>query len=92
METARALHATGGDVYVTARDQAKGQAVLDDIKATSQGKGKLHLLELELDSLQSVRKLVQDFQIHSKQLHVLVNNAGEVILPFSSPWSQLNGI
>lgn len=41
---------------------------------TSQGK--VELLKLELDSLQSVREGAAEFLKRSKQLNVLINNAG----------------
>lgn len=41
IETARALHATGADVYITARNTAKAVAALDSIRSRSDGKGKL---------------------------------------------------
>lgn len=76
VETARALHETGADIYVTARDQTKAQSAIDDILKSSSGKGKLEILHLELGSLQSVREFAADFPRHSKQLNVLINNAG----------------
>jgi len=80
VETARALHATGAHLFLTVRDTKKGEDVIKDIlsKNNSNGssKGKIELLNLELDSLQSVRDCVADFHSKSKQLNVLINNAG----------------
>jgi NAD(P)-dependent dehydrogenase (short-subunit alcohol dehydrogenase family) len=77
VETARALHATGADVYFTARDLQKGAATREDILKTSGGKGRLEIIELNLDSLESVRKAAKAFLQQSNTLNVLVNNAGE---------------
>jgi len=76
VETVRALHATGADVYLTARDLRKGQATREDILTTSHGRGRLEIIELNLDSLESVRNAAKHFLQKSSVLNVLVNNAG----------------
>ena len=76
VETARALHSTGADLYVTARDLSKAQGVVDGILASSHSPGKVQLLELNLDSLDSVRECASSFLSKSKQLNILINNAG----------------
>jgi NAD(P)-dependent dehydrogenase (short-subunit alcohol dehydrogenase family) len=76
-ETARALHATGADVFITARDLAKAKEVVEEIRSKSDGNGKLEIIEMEMRSLKSVKAAAQEFLARSKQLHVLVNNAGE---------------
>lgn len=78
VETAAALHATGADVYFTARDLQKGAATQKDILSRSAGKGKLEVIEMDMDSLDSVRQAVKDFLEKSSTLNVLVNNAGEL--------------
>jgi NAD(P)-dependent dehydrogenase (short-subunit alcohol dehydrogenase family) len=77
VETARALHATGGTVFVTGRDVAKTQAVIDEIYASDpENKAPIHLLEMKLDSLESVRSAAEEFLTKSDRLNVLINNAG----------------
>ncbi|KAK2756874.1 ww domain-containing oxidoreductase [Colletotrichum kahawae] len=77
LETARALHSTGATIYLGVRDLTRGQTAVDDIKSTNpDSKGSLHLVELSLDSLASVRKAAADFTARSKQLNILVLNAG----------------
>lgn len=76
VETARALHATGADVYFTSRDPKKGQATKADIASRSNGKGQLEVTDMDMDSLESVRRAVKSFLSQSDKLHVLVNNAG----------------
>lgn len=74
-ETARALHVTGADVYITVRDVAKGEEVAKDI--LSDGKpGKVQVIKLDLGSLESVRQGVKEFLSKSDKLNVLINNAG----------------
>lgn len=44
-------------------------------------KGKIDVLKLELDDLQSVRECAADFLSKSKQLNVLITNAGIMACP-----------
>lgn len=60
---------------MTARDMEKGEAVQKDILATSQDKGKLELLHMELGSFASIRAGVAEFLKKSDKLNVLINNA-----------------
>ncbi|KAK1999774.1 short-chain dehydrogenase [Colletotrichum falcatum] len=79
-ETARALHVAGADVYMTVRDIAKGEQVAKDI--LSDGKpGKVDVIQLDLGSLESVRRGAKDFLSKSDRLNVLVNNAGVMACP-----------
>ncbi|KAI4145110.1 MAG: hypothetical protein LQ340_006415, partial [Diploschistes diacapsis] len=50
IETVRALHATGADVYMQVRNMDKGKKVLEDIRSTSKGNGKLELFTMDLSS------------------------------------------
>ena len=74
-EIAKALATAGADVYLTARDAAKGQAVVDEILKAQPG-GKVQLLHLELGSLQSVRDCAAAFLKQSQELTLLICNAG----------------
>jgi len=76
VETARALHHAGADVYMTVRKMAQGETVRQNILASSPGKGKLELIDLDLSSLNSVRTGAAAFLSKSKQLNVLITNAG----------------
>ncbi|KAF2727665.1 NAD(P)-binding protein [Polyplosphaeria fusca] len=78
VETARAMKATGAHVFVTARDLGKAQKVLADILEP----GKLDLMLLKLDSLQSVRSFTAEFlQKSGGRLNILINNAGVMRTP-----------
>jgi NAD(P)-dependent dehydrogenase (short-subunit alcohol dehydrogenase family) len=81
VETARALHATGAHLFLPVRDVKKGEAVVQDILANSEGKGKIDLLPLDLTSLQSVRQCVTDFLQRSQKLNVLILNAAVMATP-----------
>ncbi|KAH7053416.1 short-chain dehydrogenase [Macrophomina phaseolina] len=76
LETARALHATGATIYLGVRSVSKGEATKASIEADSPGHGAIHILELALDNLASVRKAAAAFLDQSQRLDVLVNNAG----------------
>ncbi len=76
--TALALAEKGADVVLVCRDEARGQAVLDEVKARGGGKGELYLADLS--SQASIRKLAADFKTKHDRLHVLVNNAGAIFM------------
>ncbi|RKL43026.1 hypothetical protein BFJ70_g4723 [Fusarium oxysporum] len=74
-EIARALHASGADVYITVRDMAKGLEVAQKISADRHA-AKIEVIQLDLTSSDSVRHAAAAFLKKSKSLHLLVNNAG----------------
>jgi len=83
-ETARALHATGATVYITVRDAAKGQKVIDDIlKSDLTNKAPIHMIEMTLDDLGSVRQCAEAFLKQSDRLNLLICNAGVMATPFA---------
>jgi NAD(P)-dependent dehydrogenase (short-subunit alcohol dehydrogenase family) len=72
-------HVTVGmTVYLGIRDLERGKKVVDDIMQNPDptNKAPLHLVELNLDSFESVRAAAKDFLSKEKTLNVLVNNAG----------------
>lgn len=76
-EVARAIRLTGADVFITARDIAKGKQVAQEL--LSDGKpGKVEVIQIDLGSLGSVRGGAQKFLPKSgNKLNVLINNAGK---------------
>jgi NAD(P)-dependent dehydrogenase (short-subunit alcohol dehydrogenase family) len=80
VETARALHTTGADIYITARDIQKGAQVAEDIR--SDGVGRLEVIKMELDSFESIRTAARTFLGKSDRLNVLINNAGNFSIMF----------
>jgi NAD(P)-dependent dehydrogenase (short-subunit alcohol dehydrogenase family) len=84
VETAHALHATGAHLFLTTRDVQKGQKVVDTILAEKVPTGgKVELIQLKLDDLQSVRECAAAFLQRSKQLNILILNAGIMACPDS---------
>jgi NAD(P)-dependent dehydrogenase (short-subunit alcohol dehydrogenase family) len=76
--TARELAKLGATVVAVGRDEAKGKATVDEIKAVSHNDN-VHLLLCDLSSQASVRALAHDFKSKFTELHVLVNNAGVIL-------------
>ncbi|KAL6405503.1 WW domain-containing oxidoreductase [Ilyonectria robusta] len=83
LETARALHATGATVFITARDAAKAQKAMDEIlKGDGVKSGApIHAIEMRLDSLESVRAAAKAFLGQSDKLNLLILNAGIMCTP-----------
>ena len=77
VETARALATTGATLYLTARDLGKAKSVLGSLLEQSH----VHLLKLELNSLESVRACATEFLSKCKTLNILINNAGVMATP-----------
>ena len=77
--TSLGLAQMGATVVMVCRDRTKGEEAQNEIK-TKSGNDAINLLLAELSSQDSIRQLVENFQQHYTQLHVLVNNAGGVNL------------
>jgi NAD(P)-dependent dehydrogenase (short-subunit alcohol dehydrogenase family) len=75
--SALGLAKRGATVVLVARNQAKGLAVRDAIRAAS-GNPQVDVLYADLSSQQAVRGLAADVQQRYPQLHVLINNAGGI--------------
>jgi retinol dehydrogenase-14 len=73
--TAAALASRGARVGIVARDQAKGEAAVADLTASS-GNGQIDLFVGDLSSQTQVRALDADVCARWERLHVLVNCAG----------------
>ncbi|CZT47173.1 related to reductases [Rhynchosporium secalis] len=80
IETGRALAATGGKVFLTVRNLKKGEEACKSFLEP----GRVELLEMDNNSLASVRKAAKDFLRKSDRLNVLVNNAGIM----AAPWAR----
>lgn len=68
------MASTGAKVYITARQKDKGQAIAN--KITQEFGREVGLIELSLDSFDSIRKAATEFLGQSQQLNILINNAG----------------
>ncbi|UPL04260.1 hypothetical protein LCI18_015194 [Fusarium solani-melongenae] len=81
LETARALHSAGATVYIGARNRAKGQQAIDEIQASDANDAPLHVVEISLDSFDSVRKAAKDLVAQNDKLNLLILNAGVMFSP-----------
>jgi NAD(P)-dependent dehydrogenase (short-subunit alcohol dehydrogenase family) len=81
LETARALHLTGAKLFLTYRNQAKGEAIINELVASNPKGQHPTLIEMELSSLESVRQGAKQFLDQSKRLDILINNAGIMAVP-----------
>ncbi|KAF5586652.1 reductase [Fusarium pseudoanthophilum] len=83
LETARALHATGAIVYITARSSEKIDQGINDILSWPDAKSEapVHGIELRLDSFKSVRAAVKNFLEKVDKLNILILNAGVMATP-----------
>ncbi|TVY30078.1 Retinol dehydrogenase [Lachnellula hyalina] len=77
IETARALATTGATLYLTARDLEKAKKALGGLIASP----RVHLLELDLNSLASVRACANEFLSKSSALNIFIANAGIMACP-----------
>lgn len=76
IETARALKVTGANLFLTARDAAKAKAALMEI-----WDDKMHIITMDQNSLQSVKKAAEGILAKTDAVHILVNNAGVMAVP-----------
>ncbi len=76
--TALGLAKLGGNVVIVSRNKVEGERALSEVK-TKSGSESVALLLADLSSMQSVRQLVEEFIRKYPKLHVLVNNAGEIL-------------
>lgn len=84
IDTAIALAHTGADLFLAARHLKKAKDALEkDVlsQAGKNGRGRAELLEMDMNSLASVRKAAEEFRSKSKGLSVLVCNAGIMAVP-----------
>ena len=77
--TAEGLARRGGRVYVASRSAEKGAAAVAGLRAST-GNDAVEYLPLDLADLDSVRACAASFLARGEPLHVLVNNAGVVVV------------
>jgi NAD(P)-dependent dehydrogenase (short-subunit alcohol dehydrogenase family) len=81
VETARALAAHGAQVIGTARNLSKAQAATEQVRAQATSGGSLRLAELDLASLDSVRRCADGLLAAGKPFDVIIANAGVMACP-----------
>lgn len=76
--TAETLARQGHTVYATVRDlKGKNQPVVQELRSAAQaGNTRLHVIELDVTSTESVERAIQTVVRETGRLDVLVNNAG----------------
>lgn len=79
-ETAVDLARRGGKVYIACRDTKRGEDALKEIKERSESNN-VHLLQLDLSSMESIRQFSKKFHELENHLHILINNAGVMAAP-----------
>jgi NAD(P)-dependent dehydrogenase (short-subunit alcohol dehydrogenase family) len=80
-ETTRAIAAHGASVTMAVRDLARGEAAADRVRATVPN-ASLTVRELDLASLDSVRRFAAAQLAATPAIDVLINNAGVMACPF----------
>jgi NAD(P)-dependent dehydrogenase (short-subunit alcohol dehydrogenase family) len=80
LETARALAAAGADVVIAARNQQRAAEAIEEIRS-GVPEACLTLVELDLGSLDSVRKAAERILSEHETIDLLVNNAGVMGIP-----------
>src|ERR1700678_3352675 len=84
VETARALAAHGAQVIGAARDLSKAQTATEQVRAQAASGGSLHLVQLDLASLDSVRRCADGLLAAGKSFNVIIANAGVMACPKGS--------
>jgi len=79
-ETSRVLAKMNANVYLACRDSGKGNAVVEEIKQATSNQN-IFFVELDLNSLESIRNFAKTFNEKQIPLHILINNAGVMACP-----------
>ena len=78
LEAAKALARLGATVVLVGRDTTRTKDALDEVRAVAP-EAKVDSLLADFTSLDSVRKLAEDFKARYSRLDVLLNNAGLIL-------------
>ncbi|XP_063500518.1 retinol dehydrogenase 11 isoform X4 [Symphalangus syndactylus] len=73
---------TGARVYLACRDVEKGELVAKEIQTTT-GNQQVFVRKLDLSDTKSIRAFAKGFLAEEKHLHILINNAGVMMCPYS---------
>ena len=84
VETARALAAHGAQVVGAARDLSKAQAATEQVRAQAADGGSLDLVQLDLASLDSVRRCADGLLAAGTPFDLMIANAGVMACPKST--------
>ena len=81
-ETAKALAKKNARVIMTCRNMIKGNKAFSIIKKDFPD-AKVELMQLDLANLDSVKEFAKNFKGKYDELHLLINNAGVMMPPYS---------
>ncbi|XP_038621873.1 retinol dehydrogenase 12-like [Tachyglossus aculeatus] len=81
-ETAKDLARRGARVIIACRDVLKGESAASEIRAGT-GNQQVLVRRLDLADTKSIRAFADRFLAEEKQLHILINNAGVMMCPYS---------
>src|ERR1700676_3739771 len=84
VETARALAAHGAEVVGAARDISQAKHATEQVRAQAAMGGSLHLVQLDLASLDSVRRCADGLLAAGESFDVIIANAGVMACPKGS--------
>jgi len=79
-ETAVDLAKRGGRIIMACRSQERALPALEEVQQRS-GSSNIKFMQLDLASLQSVRKFANQFLGEEERLDILINNAGVMMCP-----------
>ncbi|XP_076838651.1 polyprenol dehydrogenase isoform X2 [Brachyhypopomus gauderio] len=79
-ETSRRLASLGMHVIIAGNEEEEGLAAVRKIQQEAT-EGKVEFMYLDLASMKSVRRFVHRFESRGLPLHVLINNAGVMLVP-----------
>ncbi|MFC2156674.1 SDR family NAD(P)-dependent oxidoreductase [Acidobacteriota bacterium] len=82
IETARVLAEKNATVIIAVRNLDKGNRAAEQI-ASKHKSSDLRVMEVDLASLESVRKFASRFKVDYDRLDLLINNAGVMMPPYS---------
>ncbi|KAK1352789.1 NAD(P)-binding rossmann-fold protein [Heracleum sosnowskyi] len=88
IETARVLALRGVHVVMAVRNTNSGKKVKDEILMEIPN-AKVDVMELDLSSLESVKKFASDYTSSALPLNLLINNAGVMATPFMLSKDQI---
>ena len=81
-EATKVLASKNASIVMAVRNMKKAEKVVKEIQSEYSG-SKIDIISLDLNSLESVSSFDKEFRNNYKKLHVLINNAGIMMCPYS---------